>query len=82
MLIRVFSIFLLTAAAALAQDVPRPLASAFLAVEKKDWQRALDLAQKDGSVARDIVEWHIHRAKAGMPKDAIDFLARNTDWPG
>jgi soluble lytic murein transglycosylase len=82
MLIRVFSIFLLTAAAALAKDVPRPLASAFLAVEKKDWQRALDLAQKDGAVARDIVEWHLHRAKAGMAKGAIDFLARNPDWPG
>ena len=82
MLIRIFSIFLLIATVASAQEVPRPLAKAFLAIEKQDWQRALYLAQKDGAVARDIIEWHLHRAKAGTAKGAIDFLARNPDWPG
>ena len=82
MLIRIFSISFLIATVASAQEVPRPLAKAFLAIEKQDWQRALYLAQKDGAVARDIIEWHLHRAKAGTAKGAIDFLARNPDWPG
>ena len=73
---------MLIATVASAQEVPRPLAKAFLAIEKQDWQRALYLAQKDGAVARDIIEWHLHRAKAGTAKGAIDFLARNPDWPG
>ena len=82
MLSRILSIFFITAATASAQEVPRPLASAFLAIEKQDWQQALDLAQEDGAVARDIVEWHLHRAKAGTAAGAIKFLARNPDWPG
>jgi len=69
-------------AAALAQDVPRPLTNAFLAIEKQDYQRALDLAKQAGAVASDIVEWHLHRAKAGTAEGAINFLARNPDWPG
>ena len=82
MLIRIFSIFLIVAAAASAQEIPRPLANAFLEIEKEDWQRALEIAQKDGAISRDIIEWHLHRAEAGTAKGAINFLSRNPDWPG
>ena len=82
MLYRILGIFLIISGTTSAQDVPRPLASAFLEIEKQNWQLALNLAQKEGKVARDIVEWHIHRAKAGTASGAINFLARNPDWPG
>lgn len=67
---------------AVAQEPPRPLASAMSALRGGDWDTALALAARDGPVARDVIEWQRLRASRGTFADVQDFLARNPDWPG
>ncbi|MEP2534310.1 lytic transglycosylase domain-containing protein [Shimia sp.] len=54
--------------------------AAMEAVRAQDWQTAA--AAVDGSVARDIVEWHRLRAGLGTPAEVLAFLERRRDWPG
>lgn len=61
---------------------PRPLSSAFHAMGRGDWSRAMQLALRDGPVARDLIEWHRLRSGEGTLTDIEDFIARNPDWPG
>ena len=61
---------------------PRPLASAFHAMDRGDWDRALRLAARDGAAARDLIQWHRLRAGDGTPAQIQDFLERNPHWPG
>ncbi|SDF05505.1 lytic transglycosylase domain-containing protein [Sulfitobacter delicatus] len=61
---------------------PRPLGWAMDAVRAGDWDAAARLAERDGPVAEDVVEWHRLRAGRGSYADARDFLARRPDWPG
>lgn len=74
------------AAAQTAGDVPRiaprPLASAFHAMGRGDWDRARALALRDGPVARDLIEWHRLRAGEGTRTEIEAFIARHPDWPG
>ncbi|SDO89192.1 soluble lytic murein transglycosylase [Lutimaribacter pacificus] len=67
---------------AIAQEGPRPLASALDAVRGSDWTTARALAQRAGDPGPDIVEWHRLRAGDGTLAEAVDFLDRNADWPG
>ncbi len=80
----VFGAFLVAcpALADLPRVAPRPLASATHAMERGDWQRALSLAERDGPVARDIIEWHRLRAGLGGLGQVRAFLSRRSDWPG
>ncbi|MFZ9021271.1 MAG: hypothetical protein ACO2ZX_13980 [Paracoccaceae bacterium] len=68
--------------AAVAQANPRPLANAFSAMKQDNWDLAFDLASRDGEIARDIIEWHWHRAQKGTAEAALSFLNRRPDWPG
>lgn len=61
---------------------PRPLASAFHAMGRGDWDRARALALRDGPVARDLIEWHRLRAGEGTLTEIEAFLGRHPDWPG
>lgn len=73
----------LTAAAALAQPAsPRALGEAMQALRAGDWTRAAELAQRDGSAAADVIEWHRLREGLGTAEEVMTFLARNPDWPG
>jgi len=47
-----------------------------------DWEAALPAAGPDGSVARDILEWHRLRDSQGTFQQTRRFLARRADWPG
>ncbi len=46
------------------------------------WDSALQIAEQDGQMARDIIEWHRLRAGHGTYDEVIDFLTRRGDWPG
>lgn len=46
------------------------------------WDSATQVAQADGRLAADIVEWHRLRAGHGTYDEVTEFLARNADWPG
>ena len=37
--------------------------NAFSAMKQDNWDLAFDLASRDGEIARDIIEWHWHRAQ-------------------
>ncbi len=61
---------------------PRPLGWAMDAVRAGNWENAAQIAQRDGAVAVDIVEWHRLRAGLGTYADVAAFLSRRPDWPG
>jgi soluble lytic murein transglycosylase len=61
---------------------PRPLGWAMSAVRAGNWDNAARIAQRDGAVAKDIVEWHRLRAGLGTYDDVMAFLKRRPDWPG
>ncbi len=61
---------------------PRPLGWAMDAVRAGNWDNAKRIAQRDGTVAQDVVEWHRLRAGLGTYDDVMAFLQRRPDWPG
>ena len=61
---------------------PRPLGWALDAMEKGDWEAAAQIAEKDGPVAADIIEWARLRDGQGSFADVQSFLKRRPDWPG
>ncbi|MCX8228218.1 MAG: lytic transglycosylase domain-containing protein, partial [Sulfitobacter sp.] len=61
---------------------PRPLGWAMDAVRAGNWDNAKRIAQRDGAVAQDIIEWHRLRAGLGTYDDVKAFLSRRPDWPG
>jgi soluble lytic murein transglycosylase len=73
------ALWLVPAASAAPGDA---LSRAMEAVRAGDWDSAERLAAGDGSLAVDVVVWHRLRAEAGTAAQAMDFLARNSDWPG
>lgn len=61
---------------------PRPLGWAMDAMRAGNWETAALLAERDGPVAADVIEWHRLRAGNGTYAAARDFLVRRPDWPG
>lgn len=61
---------------------PRPLGWAMDAMRNGNWETAATIAQRDGDVAADIIEWHRLRAGRGSYADVMEFLKRRPDWPG
>ncbi|MEO0746377.1 MAG: lytic transglycosylase domain-containing protein, partial [Pseudomonadota bacterium] len=61
---------------------PRPLGWAMDALRNGNWDTAARLAERDGPVAADIIEWHRLRAGRGTYAEVIAFLERRSDWPG
>ena len=75
---RVFCVFLmLSSAVSTLWAEERALERAFSAMNAGNWQDALRLAQSDGAVARDIIEWHRLRDGQGTAQEALKFLERN-----
>lgn len=60
---------------------PRPLASAMHAMRAGRWDKALDLAERDGPAARQMIEWFALLAGRGSFDDVIAFLDSHPDWP-
>lgn len=68
----------LRATAGPAEDLARGLE----AMRDGDWDRALAVSGKRGSVSRDVIVWHWLRAGKGSAGDVLVFLNRRPDWPG
>lgn len=65
-----------------AAERPRPLGWAIDAMRAGNWDRAARIAERDGPVAADVIEWHRLRAGRGDFDDVRAFLDRRQDWPG
>lgn len=61
---------------------PRPLSWAMDAMRAGNWESAARIAERDGPVAADVIEWHRLRAGRGTFADVRAFLDRRQDWPG
>ncbi len=61
---------------------PRPLASALDAAGAGRWDRAAQLAERDGPVAGALIEWARLRAGRGSVPEVLAFLAAHPQWPG
>lgn len=71
----------LSALTALAER-PRPLSWALDASRDGNWDTAAKIAQRDGPVAVDVIEWSRLRAGLGSYAEVTAFLERRPDWPG
>ena len=82
----VLRLLLICAAVCVASVAPAApgdaLARAMEALRAGNWDQAERAAAPDGQIAVDIVRWHRLRAQEGTARGAIDFVARNGDWPG
>ncbi len=61
---------------------PMPMSAALSAVRAGDWPRAARLANTQGPVAVDIIEWMRLRNGDGSYAEVRSFLDRRSDWPG
>lgn len=69
-------------AAPAVAERPRPLGWAMDAMRAGNWQNAAAIAQRDGPVAADVIEWHRLRAGRGTYAEVTAFLNRRANWPG
>jgi|TARA_B110000908_G_scaffold71848_1_gene86689 soluble lytic murein transglycosylase len=79
--VAILTLIFALAAPAVAER-PRPLGWAMDAMRAGNWQNAAAIAQRDGNVAADIIEWHRLRAGRGDYAEVAAFLSRRPDWPG
>lgn len=63
-------------------DEATQLRLALKEMRTENWNEALRVAGKRGSIARDIIVWHWLRKGYGESGDALVFLDRRPDWPG
>ena len=77
----VLTLIFALAAPAVAER-PRPLGWAMDAMRAGNWDTAAVIAQRDGVVAADVIEWHRLRAGRGDYAEITAFLNRRPDWPG
>lgn len=61
---------------------PRALASALDAGAAGRWDRAAQLAARDGPVAKELVEWARLRSGRGTLPEVLAFLNAHPGWPG
>lgn len=71
-----------TLASPAVAERPRPLGWAMDAMRDGNWENAALIAQRDGDVAADIIEWHRLRAGLGTYVEVAAFLDRRPNWPG
>lgn len=66
----------------LRETAPRPLSSALAAAGGSEWSKALDIAERDGPAAVDIIRWTRLRSGVGDAAEVLSFLDENGHWPG
>ncbi len=72
---------LAVAAAEPARIAPRPLKQAIRAARASRWERAAQIARRDGPAASALVEWMRLREGLGTPAEVLQFLDTYPDWP-
>lgn len=75
-------VMVLLTALPVSAERPRPLGWALEAARGGNWETAAKIAQRDGPVAADIIEWSRLRAGLGSFAEVTAFLERRPDWPG
>lgn len=65
-----------------ARIAPRPLKHALRAARDGRWDRAAQLAMRDGPAASALVDWMRLRDGLGNPEEVLQFLETYPDWPG
>ena len=75
-------VMVLTTALPGLAERPRPLGWALEASRGANWDTAARIAERDGEVASDIIEWARLRQGLGTYEDVAAFLKRRADWPG
>ncbi|WP_420005048.1 transglycosylase SLT domain-containing protein [Arenibacterium sp. LLYu02] len=66
----------------LAPALARGLETALPMMRAGQWPEALIDAGQEGSIARDVIEWHRLREGKGSAREIMSFLERRPDWPG
>lgn len=75
-------LFCIAFSLSVAADGADRLRTAMGEMRKGDWNDALKAAGQNGSVARDLIEWHRLRSGFGTASEVTGFLERRPDWPG
>ncbi|MCT4607839.1 MAG: lytic transglycosylase domain-containing protein [Pelagimonas sp.] len=75
-------LILCTTCAVSAQQTGEGLQKAMRAMRDGNWAAARIEARTDGRESLDVILWHYLRAGNGDAQLAMDFLARNPNWPG
>lgn len=63
-------------------DEAKQLSAGMMYMRNGEWDNAQKASGKNGTIARDVIEWHRLRAGRGSPDDVMSFLKRHPDWPG
>ncbi len=82
LVVAAFALTLPASAGEPAPAAPRPLSSAFDAMQAGRWATAKELAARSGPAAVTLIEWHRLREGYGSEQDIMDFLKAHPDWPG
>ncbi|PRZ49878.1 soluble lytic murein transglycosylase [Tritonibacter scottomollicae] len=65
-----------------APALARGLETALPLMRDGQWQEALIDAGEEGSIPRDVIQWHHLRAGKGAARQVMSFIERRADWPG
>ncbi|MBL4769431.1 MAG: lytic transglycosylase domain-containing protein, partial [Rhodobacteraceae bacterium] len=63
-------------------DEAKRLSAGMMYMRNGEWSNAQNSTGKNGTIARDVIEWHRLRAGRGSPDQVMAFLKRHPDWPG
>lgn len=77
-----FAFILAALALPASADSADDLRRAMIEMRQGDYESALRTAGREGSIGRDVIEWHRLRAGRGTGGEVIAFLGRRPDWPG
>ena len=77
-----FGLLFLLTPAGVAEERLRPLGKAMEAARAGSWENAARIAEKDGPVAVEVIEWMRLRAGRGRYPAVDAFLKRRPNWPG
>lgn len=74
-------VLLFITALPMSAERPRPLGWAIDAARSGNWEQALLIAERDGQVAVDVIEWMYLLTGEGSYDEVTGFIDRRPDWP-
>ena len=76
------ALFFMAVSSPASADVTERFSQAMTLMKSGEWTSAMRTAGPEGSVARDVIDWHRLRAGQGDAAEVTEFLKRRPDWPG